>query len=400
MVVEDHSVLLEDNRFIDSAIPDLKDIPPQIHWYLYEDYLVDEMILVDPSELTTYKSIAQQAYNLILEYTDDYIRKGDLSSFGISSSLIDLIKYSWEHRDRHPYLYGRFDVNGVLDQLPGAVIEFNADTCSTLGESIHWQRVQLKKTGIPFNECFNDIEEHLQKFFAKHNTLNGDHRHVIIGSSLGYKEDVLNTNIIIDQAMKHGLYGVYSDLENVVFSENEGIFVDSHDTYYQADFFFKFFPWDWIDSEEPELLSILHKIITNELCTVLNPAYSFLWQNKAFLAHITKDMPSQSVIAKTYFNKDNITKSKYVRKPVLGRLGESIKVVDQGQKVDKSKGDYDKQEKIYQEFVQNPTCTDDETYQAGVFITDEGPAGLNFRASESSIITDDCEFYTHVIREL
>ena len=152
--------------------------------------------------------------------------------------------------------------------------------------------------------------------------------------------------------------------------------------------------------DEPDLLPILYKIITNELCTVLNPAYASLWQNKLFLAKLTEAYPRDMYLAKTYTSyQRELLGHHYVKKPILGRLGENVQMIKNGAVVEESSGDYGAQQPLYQEYIANAIDDENYTYQAGVFVTPEGPSALNIRTAATSIVTDECEFYSHQIIE-
>jgi len=400
MVRANRSGLLGDNRFLDARIPKKKKLPHQLHWFLGEEYFTDEILGVYQSEIDRFDRIARHVFTIYKEYTEKLLNAGNLDEFRMPSLMQDLVRYSWAHKDRHPFFLGRFDVNGVFENTAGKVIEFNADTCSTLPETIIWQKKQVEDaSGKSFHQ-FNNLEKDIHSFFDQRKNMNGEHKHVIIGSSLGYEEDVINTNVILDVAFKAGVYSLYSDLEHVIFDEDQGIFLEYGNEHFQADFFYKLFPWDWVVLEEPDLLSILHKIITNEYCTVLNPAYTSLWQNKLFLAKLTEAYPSDMYLAKTYTSyQRELLGHQYVKKPVLGRLGENVQMIKNGAVVAESAGDYGSQQPLYQEYIPNAIDRENYTYQAGVFVTNQGASALNIRTAPTTIITDDCEFYSHQIIE-
>ncbi len=396
MEERNRSVPLEDDRFLDAKIPKKKKLHHSLHWFYDEEYFTDEILVVTKQEVQKYKEITEHVFNLFVETLDELVKTKDFDFLNLPEKLVDLIVYSWENKNRHPFFYGRFDVNGILNKVPGKVIEFNADTCSTVPETLVWQPHQLFNSKHTNYTQFNDLEDHMVRFFEKHKEFNGPHRHMILGSSLGYEEDRANSNVILDLAFDANWSTFYADLPEVVFDRSNGIYIERLKEFYKADFFFKFFPWDWIFFDEPELGDDLHHIITHDLCTVLNPAYTHVWQNKLFLARLTERYPNDLHLAKTYFDETPLAKAGYARKPILGRIGENIKLVSStGDTVAKSKGDYGDQDKVYQELISNPVDDENYHYQAGVFVTDEGAAALNFRTAELEIITDDCEFMTH-----
>lgn len=394
-MVHDHSVLLEDSRFEDADVPKKKKLPPQLHWYRAQDYLTDEMLGVFPNELAEYISVAENAYAVLVEATELAIKENRLITFGIPSSYMDLFHYSWNQRKVHPYLYGRMDINGILNKVAGKMIEFNADTCSTLPETMLWQPIQQEILGKGY-EHFNYLEESLTLVLKKLFTdLNADYKPAFLGSSMGHPEDVENVNMVLKMATQSGFHSLYSHLEHVLFNE-DGIFVESGQEYIPIDVFFKFFPWDWAINEEPELMQLLNNIILENKCVVLNPFYTMLWQNKKFLAFISEKFPSNTSIAKTSLKIPPL--ESYVTKPAFGRIGENVKIHHSRGLDSRTDGDYGSQQMVYQEFIANPIDKENYTYQAGVFMVGSKAVALNYRCSDKEIINDDCEFFCHFLK--
>ncbi len=220
----------------------------------------------------------------------------------------------------------------------------------------------------------------------------------MIGSSLGYIEDQLNTKAVLNIAEANGFKTAYADLEHVIFSETEGIFLETGpDQYLKADVFYKLFPWDWVYEEEIELTQILSDIITRDICTIVNPPYTTVWQNKRFLAYLTERYPNDMAVCETYLTPPAHWTNGYVVKPVLGRLGENVILLKEGSKIEKTKGDFAKQEGVYQAYCANPVDSEGYSYQAGVFVTEEGACALNYRCQEGAIVASDCEFVSHYL---
>ena len=390
MVLVNHLDHMEDNRFKEIKSFKKKELPPQLQWFSGEDYFSEELFGFYSSEIENLKYITQEAFSIFEKATDKIIREKQLDYLDIPSFFHKTIETSWQNKFDHPFLYGRFDINGGLDNKEAKIIEFNADTCSTLPETIYWQQTQLKEvTGMKeqFNSLFEDMGSILERIKTKI-TFEDPY---FLASSFGHKEDQLNCNTILDIASKKGFKCYYTDLENVTFSEDEGIFYEIGGEYQPVDVWFKMIPWDWIFNEEPELAKTLASIVEKKLVFILNPPYTAIWQNKKFLAYITTHFPNK-YIAETYLNQSQL--QGYVEKPIYGRLGENIKIVSNGEF--KSKGDYAFQEKVYQKYYPLPFDSELFFYQIGMFFTSK-PSALNLRTQDSKIITDDCEFMSHYI---
>ncbi|WP_445455898.1 glutathionylspermidine synthase family protein [Flavobacterium sp. HNIBRBA15423] len=390
MVLVNHSGHMEDSRFKEIKSFKKKELSPQLQWFAGKDYFSEELFGFYSSEIEHLKHLSKEAFSLFEQATNKIIKEKQLDYLGIPTFFHKTIEETWQNRSDNPFLYGRFDINGGLDHKEAKIIEFNADTCSTLPETIYWQQTQLKE--LPemkeqFNTLTNDIELILETIKSKINF----ETPYFLASSFGHKEDQLNCNTILDIASKKGFKCFYTDLENVTFSEDEGIFYEIGGEFQPIDVWFKMIPWDWIFNEEPELAKTLASIIERKLVVILNPPYTAIWQNKKFLTYITKYFPN-NCIAETYLNSTQL--NGYVTKPIYGRLGENIKIVNNDEL--ESTGDYAFQEKVFQKYYQLPFDSELYFYQIGLFFTDK-PSALNLRAQDSKIITDDCEFMSHYI---
>ncbi len=379
---------MEDSRFKEVRKFKKKELPPNLHWYAGQEYLYEELLGIYGSEVSTFSFVAEEAYKIFEQATDKIISERSLALIGIPDFFHHTIEQSWRNRHEQPFLYGRFDISGGFDHLVAKVIEFNADTCSTLPETVLWQKIQLAElSGMKGQH--NSVEADLVETFKKlRRNISHDDAYVL-ASSFGHKEDELNCNVVLDTAYEAGFQTFYCDLEQVTFSEDDGIFFEIGGEYQPVDVWFKMVPWDWMFNEEPELAKTLSKIITAKKAVVLNPPYTAVWQNKKFLAYITHYFPNQ-YIAETYTSADKLQNP--VVKPVYGRMGENITIPGE----ETSKGDFARQPRIYQQYY--PLASDRESYyyQPGVFYTNRASA-INFRTQQAKIITDDCEFMSHFI---
>lgn len=391
MEAENRLGRLEDNRFKEIKRLKKKHVSHHLLWYLKQDYFTDELLGLYNFEIENYKKLSTGAYDLFEKATHKIINENKLTDLGIPEFFHDCIRHTWKNRSKHPFLYGRFDINGGIKQPESRIIEFNADTCSTLPETIHWQSLQNKELKGNDHSQFNNLTKDIGSILHSLKSTINHSNPFILGSSFGYKEDVLNVNSILDIAHDQGYKSFYVNLEDVIFSEENGILYEINGEYQMVDVWFKMIPWDWMFNEEPQLAKELSTIICKDLCTVFNPPYSAIWQNKKFMSYITQHFPND-IIAQTFLNPPSL--ENYVTKPVYGRLGENITIT--GKLNSKSKGDFDGQEKVYQKFYPLEKDMENYYYQTGLFFTDK-PSALNLRAEENPIISDDCEFISHYI---
>lgn len=381
---------MEDNRFQEIKKIRKKDMPVQLQWFADEDYLFEEVLGLHTSEVSKFTFIAQEAYSVFEKATDKIIQDRNLHLLDIPQFFHGIIEKTWNHRKKHPLLYGRFDINGGIDERNAKVIEFNADTCTTLPETILWQKLQLEQIKSPMGQL-NKLERDLEITLSDLKKNIPYEKPYFLASSFGHKEDRLNCDMVLNAAYKAGYDVFYTDLEKVTFSD-EGIFFEIGGEFQPVDVWFKMIPWDWMFSEEPELAKLLIEIIEKDLAIILNPPYTAVWQNKLFLNYITQHFPN-TFIAETYDSSSFLAGKDYVEKPVYGRMGENVKIVH---KNIQSEGDFAGQKKIYQRYYPLDKDRENYYYQAGVFYTFQ-PSAINFRAENREIITNNCEFVSHYI---
>lgn len=388
--MENHLDHLEDNRFIEIDPLPADYILPFLDWHLdQDDYLVDEILGFTSDEIDKYANASARAFDIFVEATNHLIDNKHYAAMGIPASIVPLIEYSWKRRlERHPFFYGRFDlIENPENGLP-KVIEFNADTCTMVPETMHYHPAQIasfdRSMGF-FNSLRFDI---LDQLAALREQFAEDYNPVIIGASLGHPDDHANIESLLDVASTSFRYSTIAmKLEDVVFSD-EGAFIQEDDGYIKADILLKMFPWDWMYNEEPELLHLLSDLVMKDELIVLNPAYTTIWQNKRFLNYITTHFPN-SYIAKS---SDRPTSdNKLVAKSSGGRLGEEVTIMNNSVNLRTHHAVH-----TYQEWLPLPQDEEGNYYQFAMYFTDK-PSAFNIRCQENPIISEDCEFYSHYI---
>src|SRR5690606_14488908 len=114
--------------------------------------------------------------------------------------------------------------------------------------------------------------------------------------------------------------------EAVEFSGEEGIFkANTNGTFTRYDFWFKLVPWEYMAWDEPELLQILTRLVTEEKTVVINPAYTLLFQSKALLKILWEIYPYHPLLLNTAYQP--LYRRKNVEKVILGREGANIRIL-------------------------------------------------------------------------
>jgi len=366
-----------------------------------ESYLSNDFISITTLETDELRKAADVTYKMLMQAARHAVQQGDWKKLGIPPHAIDLVKYSIAH-EMDTHLIGRFDFSGGMDEVPIKMLEINADTCSLMAETAyiqeqHWKQEEKQLKGSPYNPLIESMIERFRRILNQHPDLTP----TLLISTLGYEEDWINADVVAEAAREAGFEEVETAiLERVIFSAEEGIFLEEEDgNYVRYDFWYKFIPWDFIAYEEPNLFDDLEQLILDKKVLVLNPAYTMLLQSKALLKYAYDLFPESPYLLKTTFSAADFPDHKYVVKPIFGRMGENIAFHDgQPEPTYKTEGDYDDLPVVYQELAPFNFDLEGHRYQPSIFWTGL-TAGLCFRRQDDLIIDDDAEFVSHVVQE-
>ena len=373
-----------------------------LSWYKEdgESFIADELVVVTEEEAKRYYEAGNAIYDMYIEAGDYIIENNLLDEVGIPFNLQDLVKSSWDN-DVHWHIYGRFDFAGGIDGKDIKLIEFNADTPTTLYESSILQWMLLKANDLDENSQFNNIYEALKDNFKRLMVLDGDladfdKRYdgykILFSSYEGIEEEEVTTKFLETCAREAGYETGFSFLNQVGFDEEKGIFNENEENF---EFWFKLFPWEDLAVEEGDLTLMLKSIVDNRKAILLNPAYTLMFQSKGMLKILYDLFPDSPYLLETSF--EPLKDKRYIEKKVFGREGENCHIFDKdGSTIAKKEGDYGHHKSIYQEFVDYPKDENGLYYQAGVFFAYE-PCGLSYRRGDI-ILDDDSKFIGHIIK--
>jgi glutathionylspermidine synthase len=372
-------------------------------WHTDSDnssYISDEIVVINEQEANAFYEATNELYDMFAE-AGQYVVDNDLfHEINIPFNLIEMIKESWEN-DVHWHLYSRFDLAGGIDGKPIKLIEFNADTPTSLFETAIIQWAMLKANGLDEASQFNNLYEALKDNFKRIITLDSDiEKFEEYYANLGWKilfssisnssEDINTTKLLQHIATEAGFNTDFEFIENVQFND-DGIFKDEE----IFEFWFKLIPWENIAIEESELALILTEIIKEKRAIIFNPAYSLMFQSKGFMKILWDLYPNHPLLLETSF--EPLENKKQVEKRCFGREGANTKIINTDGSIDvQTDGDYEGHKAIYQEYVELPTDSMGNSYQAGVFFAYEA-CGLGFRRGEK-ILNNMSKFVGHIIK--
>ena len=372
-------------------------------WHTDSDdssYICDKLVVISEDEANAYYEATNELYDMVTETAQFVIDNELFHELNIPFNLVELVKESWEN-DVHWHLYGRFDFAGGVDGKPIKLLEFNADTPTSLYETAIIQWAILKANGMDEAKQFNTVFEALKENFKRLVVLGGDTEDfakyyegwkILFSSIRGNIEDENTTRLLQMAAHEAGFHTDFTYVDEVGFNGKEGIFKGDEN----FEYWFKLVPWENIAIEEGDLALLLDEIVREQQAIILNPAYTLLFQSKAFMKVLWDLFPNHPLLLETAY--EPLKGKKQVEKRAFGREGANTIIYDASMNViAKTEGEYGNFKPIYQEYVELPQDAQGKSYQAGVFFAYEG-CGLGFRRG-GLILENFSKFVGHRMKD-
>ncbi len=371
-------------------------------WHTDSDessYISDRLIEISEAEAEAFYEAGNELYDMFVAAGEHVVENDLFHEIGIPFNLVDLIKESWEN-DVHWHLYGRFDLTGGIDGKPIKLLEFNADTPTALFETAIVQWAILKYNGMDETKQFNGLYEALLDNFKRLVTLEKsveafkeryDGWRFLFTAIRGSAEEENTVRLLQHIATEAGYETEFAFMDEVEFDPHEGIFYRDE----QYELWFKLVPWEDIAIEESELGALIADIIYNQKAIVFNPAYTLMFQSKGMMKILWDLYPNHPLLLETSF--EPLKGKKQVKKPIFGREGGSIEILDaDGSVLLAEEGEYSGFRPIYQEYIELPTDESGAMYQAGLFYAYES-CGLGFRKG-GEILNNMSKFVGHIVK--
>lgn len=303
----------------------------------------------------------------------------------ISEWFIPSIEESWKLKE--PDIYGRFDLVYQSPEQPPKMLEYNADTPTSLLESsiiqYHWQQ-----NNFPQGNQFNLIHSALVqrwKTLAQQIPPGEPVHFAFMDRQI---EDLANTDYMRSTAEQAGLNTIILPIESIGWDEVLGQFVDEQDMVIHN--LFKLYPWEWLIEDPYGLLlnqSGLH---------IKEPAWKLVLSNKAILPLLWELFPKHPNLLPTYTSPE-LLEGNYVKKPVFSREGANIEICRNSQVASLyTDGPYDPQQAIYQTLCSLP-CFDGNYTVIGSWVVGGKAVGIGVREDESLITKNTSRFVPHCI---
>lgn len=335
-----------------------------------------------------------ELHQMCLAVVDDAVRDEEtLGKLAIPREHWDMIAESW--KTGAPSLYGRFDL-AYTGEGPAKMLEYNADTPTSLYESAYfqwlWLEDQVAAGVLPEGaDQFNGIQECLIDRLAEIWPEGG---HVHFAACKGSEEDRQTVRYLEDCAEQAGI------TPHFVFMEDIGVDVlgrladaDSH----VIGALFKLYPWEMMLRDDAA------RDLAGAGCMIVEPPWKAVLSNKGLLALLWKRFRGHPNLLPAFFwgeaNED--LPPDYVRKPLYSREGDNVAIVRPGHETIEADGAYGAEGMIAQSYTPLPVfrrADGSEVHTVlGSWIVGDAPCGLAVREDAGPITRNLSRFLPHWI---
>lgn len=336
------------------------------------------------AEIDIIDDAAVELHRLCLEALDYAIKNKLLDRFGLPPGAIPLIEASWKRRD--PDLYGRFDLawNG---QGPPKLLEYNADTPTALFEAavVQWHWLQDLH---PDADQFNSLHEALVERWTALKTQFAAFDNLHLACVMPHPEDEGTIRYIQATALEAGLATKVLGMHEIGWNGS-----DLTDLQEQPiRFLFKLYPWDWMLAEE------FGSHIGPSGIGLIEPAWKLPLSSKAILSLLWHLFPDCPYLLPASFEAGDIPKGvKAVKKPLLGREGANIQIIQDGRVITESAGPYGAEGHVYQAWTELPSYGGNYPV-LGAWMVDGKCRGMGIREDANPITHNSSRFVPHLFR--
>jgi glutathionylspermidine synthase len=330
------------------------------------------------TEVDALEEATQELEQMALALAERVIKSGgaEYQRLRIPEAAWAAIEGSWNAG--HKNLYGRFDLrfdgNG-----PPKLLEYNADTPTALFEAavVQWDWLQAM---WPERDQFNSIHERLIEAWKNFGL--GKTR-LYFASVKGHLEDAGTVEYLRDTAVQAGLDTARIDMEDIGWDGSQFLDLDNR----KIAALFKLYPWEWVAGEE------FGKHLLSGVAQVIEPPWKMVLSNKAALALLWEMAPGHPNLLPTALDPSGI-EGAMVRKPIFGREGANVQVIESGEVVAETGGKYGAEGHIYQAHAPLPSF--DGNYPViGSWVVASQSAGIGIREDATAITRDTSRFVPH-----
>jgi glutathionylspermidine synthase len=339
------------------------------------------------SEIDRLEAATVELQKMCLAAGDFILRHNRFASMHIPEAAIPAIRGTW--KDEPPALYSRMDL--AFDGYTIKLLEYNADTPTSLVEAavIQWHWLQDR---YPKRDQWNSLHE---KLVAKWRDLARYVQQPVHFAHDGDEEDFLTISYLRDTAREAGIDSVAILMHEIGWDNDQHSFVGHGTT--PLGTLFKLYPWETLLTESFGTNALFNMASGNKpqkgRTQWIEPIWKMLWSNKALLAILWEMFPDHEFLLPAYLDGPR-GMTRYVRKPLLGREGANISIVN-GSGSFETDGRFADGPWVYQGLA--PIRYVDGNYAVlGSWLIDGEPAALGIRESHDPVIRNTDRFVPHL----
>ncbi|MEV7088905.1 glutathionylspermidine synthase family protein [Streptomyces sp. NPDC093085] len=371
-------------------------------------------------EVEALEEVVEELHALCLDAAEHIVAYDRFADLGITDArLAALVAESWRRRAELPSLYGRFDLRYDGTGRPAKLLEYNADTPTSLVEAASAQWFWMEDR-FPGADQWNSLHERLVDGWRRQAALlppGPVHFAHSDDDELG--EDLMTVAYLRETAEQAGLETAALSVEEIGWDRLSGRFVDDRLRYIRT--CFKLYPWEWLATDHfgPHVLDTLDNGGGTGTTCWIEPAWKMLLSNKALLAVLWELNPGHPHLLPAYLDgpRELAATSGYVAKPLLGREGAGVTIHRPGgpggpgssygpggpgssygaDRPPAVRAVRDGEACCYQELAPLPAF-DGNHVVLGAWVVGDEAAGLGIRESAGLITDGYARFLPHVIR--
>ena len=371
------------------------------HWLTSVEGDYFKYFAVSQSALDTLESATDELHGLFMHATDYVLQHPELlSAFELPESILPKVIRSWDNRDNQ-LITSRFDFAMTTNGLK--VYEYNCDSASCYMEAGKVQGKWARHLGIKSGaDNGANLFKELVDAWRECDVVAGPNATIHVLQDVDAEEDY------------HALF-MKKAIEAAGFKSVRVIGLDALTFGAQGQILDQFgnpVRWVWKTWAWETALNQLRQesqangnnasaqhsvqlsdVLLNDNIMVYEPLWTLIPSNKAILPILWSLFPNHPLLLNTSFElSDELKATGYVVKPIVGRCGENIQLIDANSNVlDDKGGAFGEREQIYQQLFALPKI---ENYyvQICTFTAAGHYAGSNVRVDKSMIIgkSSDC----------
>lgn len=338
------------------------------------------------AEIAALETATNELHVLCLEAVQHVIDQDRLGELGIPSVAHAAIRATWD--GDVPALYGRFDFSYSGGDAPPKMLEYNADTPTSLLEAavVQWHWLMDR---FPDVDQFNSIWEGLVLKWRElqHEGILG--AYPVTFAHVESLEDEMTVHTIRDAAHEAGVPTQIMTMADIGWDSASRRFVDLKDLPIRT--LFKLYPWEWMASDKFGE----HALDPAGRTNWIEPCWKMVLSNKAILPILWEKYPGHPNLLPAYADGPRDLRE-WVRKARLGREGANVTIQSEAESLT-TPGEYDASGYVWQAYAPLPTF-DGHRPVIGSWTVDGEARGIGIRETEGPVTHNLSRFVPHLFR--